>query len=346
MSGAAPPTALRDEAAKASAGGRCTDPRSVCRAGFAFTGAPVSLPAAACRIACMPDQTISVRVPTTSANLGPGFDSLGVALDWTALLTVERLDTPAPEPFDPVGRMTAQAVIAFFEEAGERLAGLRVTYKGDMPVGRGLGMSAAARAAGVVAANALLGSRLSLEALLPLAVRLEGHGDNIIPALLGGLQVVVDDDGVPIHMPVAVPDDLRLALLIPEFDMPTNESRKRLPESLTRNQSVHNIGRAALIVAAITGHRYDLLGVATQDILHQPARSTLFPAMYPIFEAARAAGAHGVYLSGGGSTIAAFVSDHDDAVTDAMREAAAAHGLQAQTRVVAMTSTGAEVVSA
>src|SRR5438067_252194 len=119
-----------------------------------------------------------------------------------------------------------------------------------MPVGRGLGISAAARAAGVVAANALLGSPASIEELLPLAVGLEGHGDNVIPALLGGLQVVVEEDDGPRHLMVPPPDDLRLALLIPDFNMPTHESRKRLPESLTRNQAVHNIGRAALVVAA------------------------------------------------------------------------------------------------
>lgn len=291
----------------------------------------------------MSDQSVSVRVPTTSANLGPGFDSLGVALDWTANLTVTLTGTPT-EASDPVERMTAQAVTAFFAEAGESLAGVTVRFEGEMPVGRGLGMSAAARAGGVVAANALLGGRLSMEQMLPLAVRLEGHGDNIIPALLGGMQVVVEDEGTPVHAAVAIPDDLRLALLIPDFDMPTNESRKRLPESLTRGEAVHNIGRAALIVAAIAGHRYDLLRVATEDILHQPARSTLFPAMYPIFEAARAAGAHGVYLSGGGSTIAAFVTGRGDEVAGAMRQAAAAHGLNAQTRVAGFSTRGTEVV--
>ncbi len=292
----------------------------------------------------MAEQSISVRVPTTSANLGPGFDSLGVALDWTALFRIQIGDSRTPEPVDPVERMAAQAIAAFFDMAGEAYGGIHVTCTGDMPVGRGLGMSAAARAAGVVAANALLDDRLTMDQMLPIAVRLEGHGDNVIPALLGGMQVIVEDEGTPVHMPVAVPDDLRLALLIPEFDMPTNESRKRLPTSLTREQAVHNIGRAALMVAAITGHRYDLLNVATEDILHQPARSTLFPAMYPIFEAARAAGAHGVYLSGGGSTIAAFISSNDDEVTGAMRQAAAAHGLQAQTRVVGMSTSGTEIV--
>lgn len=294
----------------------------------------------------MSDRTIYVRVPTTSANLGPGFDSLGIALDWIAHFTFQFQDHAAPDPVDPVERMAAHAVAALYEVAGERLAGIRVGYSGDMPVGRGLGMSAAARAAGLVAANAMLGNRVTMEDLLPLAWKLEGHGDNIIPALLGGMQVVADDEGRPVHVSVAVPDDLRLALLIPEFDMPTHESRKRLPESITINQAVHNIGRAALIVGAIAARQYDLLRVATEDILHQPARSTLFPAMFPIFEAARAAGAHGVYLSGGGSTIAAFISGHEDEVTGAMREAAAAHGLDAQTRVVGLSTRGTEVLEA
>ena len=142
-------------------------------------------------------------------------------------------------------------------------------------------------------------------------------------ALLGGLVVVTEDDDGPVWCRLEPPADLRIALFVPEFDMPTHESRQRLPESISRNQAVHNIGRAALIVGAITQRRYDVLRVATEDILHQPARSTLFPAMYPIFEAARTAGAHGVYLSGGGSTIAALVTGHEDAVTGAMREAAA-----------------------
>jgi homoserine kinase len=108
---------------------------------------------------------------------------------------------------------------------------------------------------------------------------------------------------------------------------------------------VHNIGRSALLFAALMQGRYDLLGTATEDVLHQPARSTLFPAMYPLFQAARDAAAHGVYLSGGGSTIAAFASEADaDEVAGAMREVAAVHGLEVATRVSRMSSTGAALV--
>ncbi len=293
----------------------------------------------------MPEHSVTVRVPATSANLGPGFDSLGVALDWTAQITVTVVDGAPFEPEHPMERMIVAAAAAVYEHAGVARPALRASYEGDMPVGRGLGMSAAARVAGVVAANRLLGDPVSFEDLLPIASRLEGHADNAAPALLGGLQVVVEDDDTPVHATILPPDDLKVALLIPDFDMPTHESRKRLPDRLTRNQAVHNIGRAALLVAAITQHRYDLLNVATEDVLHQPARSTLFPAMYPIFEAARAAGAHGVYLSGGGSTVAAFASKDAEGVAQAMREVAAAHGLEAVARVVAMSATGAEVVA-
>lgn len=296
----------------------------------------------------MPPASVTIRVPATSANLGPGFDSMGVALDWTGLITISTSYEPAAAPDDPVERMAVVAASAVFEAAGEPVEGLSARYEGDMPVGRGLGVSAAARVGGVVGANALLGNRATLEDLAPIATRLEGHaGDNVMPAMFGGLQVVVDDDGESKHLKIEPPDDLRLALLVPEFNMPTHESRKRLPASLTRNQAVHNIGRAAMVIGAITTGRYELLGTASADVIHQPARGGLFPAMYPIFAAARAAGAYGVYLSGGGSTIAAWVSpERGEDVAGAMREAAAAHGLSAVARVATLSSRGAEVVEA
>ena len=289
-------------------------------------------------------RSVTVRVPATSANLGPGFDALGVALDWAGEITLSEVAAPVA-PAGSMERLALMAATAHFEQAGEPMPPLAAEYRGDMPIGRGLGMSAAAFAGGLVAANALLG-RMKVEDLIPLAWHLEGHGDNIIPTLLGGLCVVAEDDDGPVWCRIEPPDDLRLALFVPEFDMPTHESRERLPVSLTRGQAVHNIARSALVVAAITQRRYDLLGTATQDILHQPARATLFPAMLPALEAARKAGAHGAYLSGGGSTLAAFVTDHAESVAGAMREAAAAHGVDGVTRVVSLSPRGAEVVTA
>jgi homoserine kinase len=295
----------------------------------------------------MSHRSATVQVPATSANLGPGFDSLGVALDWTMRVTVSVSDQPLPAPDGPIEGMAAAAAAALYRFAGAPVpAGLTATYEGDMPVGRGLGTSASARVAGVLAADALLGGGHAPEDLLPIAVQLEGHADNAAPALFGGLQVVVDDDGGLVHLRLEPPDDLRLALVIPDFAMPTHESRQRLPDRLTRNQAVHNIGRAAMLVGALTWGRYDLLRTATEDVLHQPARASLFPAMLPIFQAARGAGAYGVYLSGGGSTIAAFVDrPRADDVAGAMRSAAASQGLQADARVCAMTGVGAQLVA-
>ena len=272
----------------------------------------------------MPDPTttpsVRVRVPATSANLGPGFDALGVALEWTADLTFELREPGAPSEDGAIAAiegMAATAASRVYERVGRHASPIAVTYHGDLPVGRGLGMSAAARAAGLVAANHLLDGACPPDDLLDLAVELEGHGDNIAPALFGGIQVVVQPrEGVLQHVQMTPPDDLRVALLIPEFSMPTEESRKRLPTHLTRAEAVHNIGRAALVVAALAERRY-----------------------------ANDAGAYGSYLSGGGSTVAAFVSPQAaEAVAFAMLRTAQQHGLEATSRVVALRAAGTEVV--
>ena len=293
--------------------------------------------------------SVRVRVPATSANLGPGFDALGVALEWTAeiVLTVGRDETPSADGATAaIEGMAAVAARAAFEAAGDRAPDITARYHGDLPVGRGLGMSAASRAAGLVGGNVLAGGRCSEEALVEAAVRLEGHGDNIIPALFGGLQVVVQPESGPVqNVRMEPPSDLVLALLIPEFSMPTEESRRRLPTHLTRAEAVHNIGRAALVVAAIAERRYDVLRTAVRDVLHQPVRGELFPALIPIIAGAEAAGAYGGYLSGGGSTVAAFTSPAQaDAVATAMLDVARSHNLKASTKVVRLRSAGTEVI--
>ena len=292
---------------------------------------------------------VAVEVPATSANLGPGFDSLGVALDWTLKLEFRLSDEPVETPSDPIPAMAARAAQLFYERAAlPQPAGIEVRYESDLPVGRGLGISAAARVGGLLAADALTGSGLDREMLLPLAVQLERHADNAVPAMFGGLRVIVEtDEGAGVtQLGVELPEELQLVLLIPAFSMPTEETRRKLPERLTRNQAVHNIGRAALLIAALHARRYDLLQIATEDVLHQPARATIFQPMYQIFQAARDAGAHGVYLSGGGPTIAALATDRFEEIAGAMRVAAAARGVEASTRVCALRTGGAEVLTA
>ena len=273
----------------------------------------------------MNSDSITLRVPATSANLGPGFDALGLALELAAEISLT-IAGPARKPRDVMERMIVSAARETYRRAGApEPPALSARVLRPIPLGRGLGASAVARAAGVIGANTLLGRPLDDAAVLALAAELEGHADNVAPAVLGGLQVVVAENEQLTCVGVPVPEELRVVLYVPEFSMPTQESRKRLPAQLSREDAVYNIGRAALLVAAVAAGRFDAMRTATQDRLHQPTRAGLFPAMPAIIDAAVGAGAHAAYLSGGGSTIAAWATSGEERIGRAMAEAAAAN---------------------
>jgi homoserine kinase len=295
----------------------------------------------------LPPRKVLLRVPATSANLGPGFDCLGLALDLWAQFTLEARDAPMPPPDDPLLGVVLDAAAAYYAAAAvEAPAGLSVAWQGDIPVARGLGASAVARAAGLVGANVLAGGPLGLEELLPLGAELEHHADNIAPALFGGLQVVVWEGQRVTHVAVPLPPRLKVVLLVPERIMPTDESRRLLPSPVPRDDAVFNVGRVALLVAALAAGRLELLDTATADRLHQPARSQLLPGMDQIMAAARRAGALCAYLSGGGSTIAAWTVEDEAGIADAMRRAADVAGSGGRTIITKPSERGAEVTSA
>jgi homoserine kinase len=224
--------------------------------------------------------------------------------------------------------------------------GIAASWQGDIPVARGLGASACARAAGLAGANVLAGRPLDLETVLTLGSRLEGHADNMAPALFGGLQVAVQEGETTLHAPVRMPPGLRVVLLVPDKPMLTDESRRVLPAQVPREDAVHNVGRACLLVAALTAGRLDLLGPAMDDRLHQPARSRLLPGMYDVIGAARKAGALCAYLSGGGSTIAAWTVEDAGAVADAMLAAAKACGVSGKTMTTTPSQSGVQITQA
>jgi homoserine kinase len=195
-----------------------------------------------------------------------------------------------------------------------------------------------------VAANELLGRPFDDGRLLALGAGLEGHADNIAPALRGGLQVCVRDQDEWLCLQVKLPSDLRVALFVPDLEMPTQESRRLLPQRVPREDAIFNASRTALLVGALAEGRFDLLDAATQDRLHQHARSKLFPALFDIFSAAKDAGAHAAYLSGGGSTVAALVTRDEAAVASAMAASASARGFSGRTLVTRPGAMGATVV--
>jgi homoserine kinase len=287
-------------------------------------------------------ESVSVRVPATSANIGPGFDALGLAVDVWGKITLSR-KAPVSQVDDPMATMALSAARRVFEKIKQKPGDLYARYEGDIPIARGLGASAVARVGGLVAANELAGRPLDKDELLVIGTDLEGHADNVAPAIFGGLQVSVVEGDRVLHTAAPLPMGLKCVLFVPEFRIATKDARRVLPESLSRADAVHNIGRAALLVAAMARGRFDLLNAATQDRLHQPARSTLFPAMNAIFEAARAAGAHAAYLSGSGSTLCAFATANTQGIADAMMEAGRSHEIAAHTIITKPTELGAEV---
>jgi len=288
-------------------------------------------------------EQVTVRVPATTANLGAGFDCLGMALALTQEITL-RIG-PGEEQPGGLGRLVCDAARSAYRLAHVPVPmELTASGKTSIPIGRGLGASAAARAAGVVGANALMGGRLSEEQMLTLGANLEGHADNMAPALFGGLQIVVREEGGWQRLRAPVAEGLRIVLFIPDFDMPTNESRRLLPQQVSREDAIYNVSRAALMVAALGAGAWDALATAAGDRLHQPARAHIFPAMEQIFAAARAEGAHAAYLSGGGSTIAAFVTRNEARIGAAMQEAAAAAGFSGHVKITHPSSEGAAVI--
>lgn len=293
---------------------------------------------------------VTVAVPATTANLGPGFDCLGLALDLTDTVTLA-VRSAGDSVVPPDGRLERghlelilTAARRLYAQAGLPAPELTVERDGRIPIGKGLGSSAAAIVAGLVAANELAGRPLDQEGLLQAACELEGHPDNATPALLGGFQVAVMDEGRVRQLRVPLPGDLRAVLFIPDFVMPTHETRKLLPTQLSRPDVVFQIGRTALLVAALATGQTQHLATGVQDRLHQPARGRVFPAMFPIFDAARKAGALAAYLSGGGPTICALTAGREQEVAVAMAQAAASLGVAGEARLTRPSERGAIVV--
>lgn len=285
---------------------------------------------------------LTIRAPATSANLGPGFDCLGLALDIWATVTVET--TNGPSLFEgPGARLVEHGLRACFRGIG-KAPNLHVSWDSAIPLARGLGASAALRAAGLLAGNALLEGRHDEERLLELGTELEGFPDNMAPALLGGLQVCVMTRESILHVQAPFPPALKVVVYVPDFEMPTQESRKRLPAQLSREDAVFNSSRVGLLVAALGAARFDLLDEATQDRLHQPARGEIFPGLKPIMQGAKDGGAVAAYLSGGGSTVAAFTVENEERVARLMTQAAVAHGFSGRSIITAPTTLGAHVL--
>ena len=257
---------------------------------------------------------------------------------------VEVVGEGAGELANDSNNLVYRAMLFLFQEAGRDMPLVRLRCHNEIPLERGLGSSAAAIASGLVAANLLCGSPFVSNDILEMAATMEGHPDNVAAAVLGGLQLVITDQERLYTAPIGVPPDLSAVLFIPEFRIATSDARAVLPNKISVADAVYNMSRTALFVAGMATNHPDYLEVATQDRLHQPYRQVLFPAMKLLFEAARQAGALGVFLSGSGSTVLALSQGREMTVAYEMAEAARQAGVDGRVRITQPTVQGTHLV--
>jgi homoserine kinase len=298
---------------------------------------------------------ITVRVPATSANLGPGFDSLGLALDlWNETLITLAIEYSLQvngEGQEKLARgennLIIQSAQKLAERVGRRLPPFHVDCTNRIPLSSGLGSSAAAKLTGLLGANILLGKPLKNDEILDLATELEGHPDNVAPALLGGLVVSTMEQGKVFAHKINVGANqhslLHLTIVLPDFHLSTKQARAVLPEQVPVRDAVHNISHAVLVAEALRNGDLNLLGKAMTDTLHQPHRLPLIPGAREAMEAAKAAGTPAVALSGAGPSLIAFSSKRDPAIGEAMKRAFEQAGLQARIYQLKTSNHGAEV---
>ncbi len=268
---------------------------------------------------------IKVTVPATSANLGSGFDSLGLALTMYNTIYIEEYDGIDIASLDDMVVPTDETNLIYssakriYEIIDKPFRGLYIRQKNNIPMARGLGSSSACLVGGLMGANALLGNPLTRDELINLSAAIEGHPDNTTPAILGGLVTCVVDHGKVYSVSVPVDRHAKFVALIPAETLKTSHARSVLPQTVSRENSVFNLSRAALMTASLFSGSMDNLRIATDDMLHQPFRMGLIKGADTAFRVAYDAGAYGVYISGAGSTVMAIVGDKDDTFAEKVK---------------------------
>lgn len=292
----------------------------------------------------------TIKVPATSANLGPGFDALGLALDlWNVTTITSAKEFSVRVTGEGAGRLASgknnllvRVAQRLAERAGKSLPPFHAECVNQIPLSSGMGSSSAAIVTGMLAGSALLENLFSREEILNLACEMEGHPDNVAPAMLGGLVVSTMEQGKVIARQIPVGMNVHITIVLPDFYLPTKQARAVLPKKVSMKNAIHNISRTALVIEALRNGDLDLLGKAMTDKLHQAHRLKLIPGAASAMEAAKEAGASAVALSGAGPSVIAFSTGEAD-VGESMKRAFEAAGLEARIFRLGVSSRGAEI---
>ncbi len=294
-----------------------------------------------------------VKVPATTANLGPGFDCMGMALGlhnefWfteipTGLEVIVSGEGHEGIPADE-RNLVVRGVRYVCQHLGRDLTGLRLEQTNHVPAASGMGSSSTAIVAGLLGGNALLGSPLNREEILQLATNIEGHPDNVAPAIFGGLVLVpLGEDGACEHIEHIPMPTLNAVLVLPDFTLFTADARAALPTEVSRDDAIFNMSHVALLVRALETGDYQKLAIAMQDKIHQPYRMALIPGMAEAMSAAKEAGAAAVVISGAGPSLIAFAPSGLSEIGDAMMAVYQAHGLTSRKWLFATDDIGSVV---
>jgi homoserine kinase len=301
---------------------------------------------------------ILVKVPATTANLGPGFDALGLALDlWNEAELIPTNDEQISLTIKGEGKdklpmdannAIVEAALQVYKLADKTCSGMQIHCVNRVPLGSGLGSSSAALLTGMLGANAMLGEPFSREEILKLAIETEGHPDNVAPAMLGGLVASIIHDSHVVSLRLTLTGQhtaIYVTVVFPDFDFPTKQARAILPRQVERKDAIYNISRAVIVTEAFRLGDLGMLGEAMNDKLHQPYRLPLIPGAEKAMDAMKQAGASAVALSGAGPSLIAFSSKREAAIGEAGKRAFAESGRDARVFKLKISRKGAQVHS-
>ncbi len=264
---------------------------------------------------------IKVRVPGSSANLGPGFDSLGLALTLYNYIEAEETDSGLEiviadaqiKEFLPTDEknLVYKSMKYLFEQAQYKMPGLKLTLSSEVPVTRGLGSSSACIIGGLIAANEICGGKFSSREIINMATKIEGHSDNVCAAYLGGFTVSVLDKDEVFYYSHKIDGDLKCLVLIPDYAVTTQKARNTLPGYYPKKDVAFNISRTALLVASMVSGNYENLLCAIDDRIHEPYRKVFIDGYQKLYNKLKSYGALGTYISGSGPTLASIIEADD-----------------------------------